>query len=150
MTPSRIVLLVLAFGVGWTTHYLTAPSAEPASSVMTQATAATEAFEWGTFYTYFTDETYGMKDLLSGIAVIKPGWEIHPPHQHAEEEFLMVTQGTGTWTVNGKSFEAKPGDLLYAYPWEWHGVKNTGEEPLTFVVFKWNNQGVAVPEQPED
>ena len=75
------------------------------SKVMAQQEALKEAVEWGTFYTYHQGETYGTKDVLTGVAVIKPGWEIHPPHQHAEEEYLMVTDGQGTWHLNGEEFE---------------------------------------------
>lgn len=113
------------------------------SKVIAQQEALKEAVEWGTFYTYHQGETYGTKDVLTGVAVIKPGWEIHPPHQHAEEEYLMVTDGQGTWHLNGEEFEAKVGDMLYAAPWDVHGIKNTGDRPLTFVVWKWNNKGVA-------
>ncbi|MGH7455310.1 MAG: cupin domain-containing protein [bacterium] len=77
--------------------------------------------------------------------MIKPGQEIHPPHQHAEEEFLMIIEGQGTWHLNGKTFAAHKGDVLYAAPWDMHGIKNTGKTSLSFVVWKWNNKGVAPP-----
>lgn len=70
------------------------------------------------------------------------------PHQHAEEEYLMVTAGQDTWHLNGKSFAAQTGGFLYAAPWEVHGIKNTGTESLTFVVWKWNSKGLPVPVQP--
>ena len=125
--------------------------ANPANSrVITQKEAASETFDWGTFYTYQQGETYGTKDGLTGVAVIKPGIEIHPPHQHAEEEYLMVTEGKGIWHLNSKEFAATSGDLLYAAPWEIHGIKNTGAAPLTFVVWKWNNKGIALPAKPAE
>lgn len=118
------------------------------SAVVAQDAATPDVQDWGTFYTYFAGQTYGTQDALAGVAVIKPGREIHPPHQHAEEEYLMVTAGAGTWHLNGKAFPAKPGDMLYAAPWDVHGISNTGTEPLTFVVWKWNNQGVDLPQAP--
>ncbi|HBF71636.1 MAG TPA: cupin domain-containing protein, partial [Alteromonas australica] len=33
--------------------------------------------------------------------------------------------------------------------WDGHGVKNTGEEDLVFVVFKWQSKGVPVMNKPE-
>jgi mannose-6-phosphate isomerase-like protein (cupin superfamily) len=118
------------------------------SAVVTAKAAKTDQAEWGNFSTYFQGETFGTKDALAGVAVIKPGQEIHPPHQHAEEEYLMVIEGEGTWYLNGKSFAAQPSDILYAAPWDIHGIKNTGKAPLKFVVWKWNNKGVALPKQP--
>jgi oxalate decarboxylase/phosphoglucose isomerase-like protein (cupin superfamily) len=38
--------------------------------------------------------------------------------------------------------------MQYAAPWDIHGVTNTGSKPLTFVVWKWNSKGVAVPVKP--
>jgi len=118
------------------------------SRVKTQQEASREEFDWGTFSTYYQGETYGTKDVLTGVAVIKAGWEIHPPHQHAEEEYLMITEGQGTWHLNGKAFTAQKGDMLYAAPWDLHGIKNTGTAPLTFTVWKWNTKGLPIPTRP--
>jgi mannose-6-phosphate isomerase-like protein (cupin superfamily) len=118
------------------------------SAVKTQQQAKHDKSDWGTFYTYYEGETYGTKDMLTGVAVIKPGMEIHPPHQHTEEEYLMVTEGQGAWHLNGKTFAAQKGDILYAAPWDVHGIKNTGAAPLVFVVWKWNNKGLALPAKP--
>jgi mannose-6-phosphate isomerase-like protein (cupin superfamily) len=118
------------------------------SAVVTAKSAKTENADWGSFSTYFQGETYGTRDALAGVAVIKPGQEIHPPHQHAEEEYLMVVEGEGTWHLNGRSFAAQAGDILYAAPWDIHGIKNTGKIALKFVVWKWNNKGMALPKPP--
>jgi mannose-6-phosphate isomerase-like protein (cupin superfamily) len=115
------------------------------SAIRAQQDAKREDFAWGTLYTYYAGESYGTKDGLAAVAVIKPGMEIHPPHEHAEEEYLMVVQGEGTWHLNGKEQPARAGDMQYAAPWDLHGVKNTGSTPLTFVVWKWNNKGVELP-----
>jgi mannose-6-phosphate isomerase-like protein (cupin superfamily) len=125
------------------------PAKPLVSDIISGEKAQKAEFDWGSFYTYYQGETYGTKDILTGVAVIKPGWEIHPPHVHVEEEYLVVTEGEGTWHLNGKSFPAQKGDILYAAPWDIHGIKNTGETPLTFVVWKWNNKGVELPAQPE-
>ena len=144
LQPLSLLLgLALAFMVG--AMFAGQPADPIPSSVMSEEEALKEEFEWGTFYTYHQGETYGTQDVLTGVAVIKPGWEIHPPHQHAEEEYMIVTEGQGVWHLNGEDFEAGKGDMLYAAPWDIHGVKNTGDEPLTFWVWKWNNKGVALP-----
>ena len=120
----------------------------PPSAIKRLDTASREDFEWGSFYTYYTGETYGTMDTLTGVAIIKPGMQIHPPHVHVEEEYLMVTQGEGMWHLKGEELPAKAGDILYAAPWEIHGITNTGSEPMTFVVWKWNSKGVELPAQP--
>ncbi len=116
------------------------------SAIVSQSEGKSEEFEWGTFITYFTDDTLSLKDVLVGVALINPGQEIHPPHQHIEEEYLMVTEGQGEWVVNGEVSEANPGDVLYTAPWEWHGIMNTGDTTMTFVVIKWVGKGVDYPD----
>lgn len=140
-----VILLtaVVAFAAGGLVS--SADDAIP-TGVVTQEQSAAEENEWGTFYTYYAGESYGTTDVLVGVAVIKPQWEIHPPHTHAEEEYLMVMEGEGTWFVGDEVFPAKAGDILYAAPWDAHSVRNTGTTPLKFVVWKWNNKGYAAPE----
>jgi gentisate 1,2-dioxygenase len=87
---------------------------------------------------------------LAAVALINPGMQIHPPHQHVEEEYLMVTEGTGVWSLHGEERAAKAGDMLYASPWDWHGITNTGTEPMTFVVWKFNGKNIDLPAAPED
>ena len=115
------------------------------TQVIPQAKAAIDEGEGWIFYSYHNDETFGTSQSLAGMAVIKPGVEIHPPHEHSDEEFLLVTQGSGEWSVEGEVFKANTGDMLYAAPWDEHGVKNTGDIDLVFVVFKWHSKGIAVP-----
>lgn len=116
-----------------------------ATNVIPKANADVDEGEGWVFYSYHNDETFGTSQSLAGMAVIKPGVEIHPPHEHSDEEFLLVTQGSGEWSVKGNVFKANTGDMLYAAPWDEHGVKNTGDVDLIFVVFKWHSKGIAVP-----
>jgi mannose-6-phosphate isomerase-like protein (cupin superfamily) len=104
--------------------------------------------EYGRVNMFMTGDanTYGLKDVSSGILSIFPGNEAHPPHQHVEEEFLLITKGSGTWNINGKEIKAKTGDLLYASPWDMHGIYNSDTTNLEFFFVKWNNKGLPLPE----
>jgi hypothetical protein len=75
------------------------------------------------------------------VVALKPGQAPHPPHRHAEEEFMILAEGTGTWHLDGKELPARKGDVVYAAPWTMHGLKNTGDAPLTYYMVKWNNEG---------
>ncbi len=113
------------------------------------ALKGTEA-PWGEIRRYFTGETAATKDLLIAAVVVKPGMAVHKAHRHAEEEYLYIVEGTGTWKVDGKESPLKKGDVLYAEPWAFHGLTNTGTEPLTFFVVKYNGKGVQPPAHPGD
>lgn len=118
------------------------------TAVVSHANATAAVENWGSLSSYFDKDTVGTRDSLVGRAMIKPGMEIHPPHAHAEEEYLYIVEGEGTWTIHGKSFPAKAGDFLYAAPWDYHGVKNTGSTPMTFIFLKWNGAGMTPPKNP--
>lgn len=106
-------------------------------------------FDWGELrLCHMAAETYGTKDTLVGYVLLNPGKANHPPHQHAEEEFMEITEGEGTWHLNGKDLPAKKGDVVYAAPWDFHGLTNTGSKPLTFFVVKWGAKGLKAPEKP--
>ena len=134
-------LLALTTAAG-TAGAQAARSAPKPSFITSIEDAKREDFEWGSLYTFDQGETYSATDGLAAVAVIKPGKQIHPPHQHAEEEYVIVAEGTGTWSLNGKERPAKAGDLQYAAPWDMHGITNTGTTPLRFFVWKWNGKGV--------
>ena len=104
---------------------------------------------WGEFRRYFAGEGFGVKDVLAAFAVVKPGEALHKAHRHAEEEFLVITEGSGTWSIDGKDVPLKKGDVLYVEPWVPHGCTNTSKEPMTFFVARWSGKGVAAPPEPK-
>jgi quercetin dioxygenase-like cupin family protein len=61
----------------------------------------------------------------------------HPPHEHPEEEFMVVTEGTGEISLDGKVTLAGPGSIMYCGAGRLHGITNTGKTPLLFYFFKW-------------
>lgn len=120
-----------------------------ASQIISAQNAATDVADWGTFSAYFTDDTHVLKPVLVGTAKIKAGQQIHPPHRHADEEYLMVTMGRGTWSLNGATRPAKAGDILFARAWDYHGITAAPDSPLEFVVFKYSGRDIAAPIDPQ-
>ncbi len=105
---------------------------------------------WGVMRPYFTGQTLGTDRVFAAAGTIGPGKAVHGAHRHVEEEYLLITEGSGSWHLDGKNFPAKAGDLLYVEPWVWHGIRNTGDKPLSFVVVKYNAKGVKLPPRPDD
>jgi mannose-6-phosphate isomerase-like protein (cupin superfamily) len=119
------------------------------SHIYTQAKARKSSGGWGSIYIYTNDSTstYGTDNMLTAMLEFLPGKQLQPPHQHANEEFQYIIEGSGTWFLNGKETPIQKGDLMYAKPWDMHGISNTGKDTLRFFVVKWNNKGVAQPAQ---
>jgi len=87
--------------------------------------------------TYFLGPTEKLKTLRAGSWRIAPGKSPHNIHQHPDEELLIVTEGTGTATVDGKESKIGPGSMLYCAANVPHGVFNTGESPMFFYFIRW-------------
>jgi mannose-6-phosphate isomerase-like protein (cupin superfamily) len=120
------------------------------SQVVTWNNAQSHQADWGQMRTYFRGETYGTKDVLTAVAVVQPGKAVHRAHRHAEEEYLIVAEGFGRWSLAGKESPARRGDILYAEPWVYHGLTNTGQQPLVFIVVRYNSKGAKILPKPDD
>ena len=86
---------------------------------------------------YFDGPTGALAHMTAGSLRLKPGARPHPPHQHEEEEFLLVTEGTGELSIEGRVTKAGPGSMLYCSSNKLHGVVNTGQTPMLFYFYKW-------------
>ncbi|HQH72345.1 MAG TPA: cupin domain-containing protein [bacterium] len=143
------VVVISPFGIQAWVKAGDAPKSGPnRSGIVTWEQAKSNTGEWGEMRVFFEGETFGTTQNLAALAVIKPGQALHPAHRHAEEEYLVITEGSGVWHLDGKEYPAKKGDVLYTEPWVMHGLVNTGSEPLTFFVVKWNSKGVTPPPEP--
>jgi len=94
-----------------------------------------EAF--GELRIYFQGATDQIQSMTAGSLSLKPGMSPHPPHQHPEEEFMVITEGAGEITVEGKPHQVGPGSMMYCASGHMHGITNTGQGPLLFYFYKW-------------
>lgn len=96
-----------------------------------------ETRPFGTLRKYCDGPSSGLKNLVIGSISLNPGQQPHPPHTHPDEEILIVTEGAGEITLNGKASSAEAGAVMYVTPNYLHGIDNTGDKPLTFYFIKW-------------
>lgn len=164
MITNRLALTVsaLVFTTGFAAAWLVLPrsgsAADPQpqkprnilSRVMPLKDTPQHKGDWGVMRPYFIGETHGTDRVYTATGTIQPGKSVHGAHRHVEEEYLLITEGRGTWYLDGKEFPAREGDLLYVEPWVYHGIRNTGDKPLIFLVIKYNSKGVKLPERPDD
>jgi mannose-6-phosphate isomerase-like protein (cupin superfamily) len=80
------------------------------------------------------DEALGEGPLSVHISQIAPGTRAHPPHTHAGVEGFYVLEGHGTVEVNGASAELGPNDLVLVDASRMHGLVNTGDVDLRYMV----------------
>ncbi len=96
---------------------------------------ATEPF--GEVRIYFDGPTDVVGWMTAGSVRLNPGASPHPPHQHDEEEFLLITEGTGEISIDEKLSQVGPGSMMYCEANRLHGIVNTGSTSLLFYFYKW-------------
>ena len=64
---------------------------------------------------------------------LKPGSGIGY-HLQKEDEIYYVLSGRGEMTMDGKTFEVKPGDAILTRPGASHGLKQIGKEDLVIMI----------------
>ena len=67
----------------------------------------------------------------------------NPPHHRSGVALYYIISGTGSNTVGGKTEERGPGSLIFEPFGLVHQWGNPGSEPLTFLAFNINPEGVA-------
>ena len=88
-------------------------------------------------FMHYNGPTDQLSGMCTGMAVLDPGASPHPPHQHPEEEFLIVAGGTGEIECGGTVTKVAAGDIMYCAGNVLHGITNTGPVPMTFYWSKW-------------
>lgn len=81
--------------------------------------------------------TATLGELEIHITTLRPGEESHPPHQHVNEEILIVKEGQVEALVNGELKRGGPGSLIFQASNQLHNIKNVGPTPATYHVINW-------------
>jgi quercetin dioxygenase-like cupin family protein len=92
----------------------------------------------------------GSSELNLTRVTFPPGMASNPPHHRSGGALYYIVSGTGANTVAGKTDDRGPGSLIYEPFGLVHQWGNPGREPLTFLAFNINPEGVpaVVPETP--
>ena len=95
-------------------------------------------------YPIFRGSTRCMKKLSSHVSVLSAGIQPHPPHEHPEEELIVVLSGeaeivkmddTAAQTTTRQRIG--PGSFVYHSAGQTHTIQSVGPEPATYLIFKW-------------
>ena len=85
----------------------------------------------------------GPYDLNLTQVTFPAGMPSNAPHYRSGAALYYIVSGTGANTVGGKTEAKGPGSLIYEPYGLVHQWGNPGNEPLTFVSFNINQEGVA-------
>ena len=121
-------------------HFFLVPAADLGRPVETAPAAVSELYRTAT---PIPDVKPGGYDLNLTRVTFPAQMPSNPPHHRSGAALYYIISGTGANTVDGKTEARGPGSLIYEPYALVHQWGNPGNEPLTFVAFNINPEGVA-------
>ena len=67
---------------------------------------------------------------------VPAGGAPHAPHRHVHEELLIIRTGTMEVLQGTATRSAGPGAVVFMASNAWHGLKNSGTTPATYLVIR--------------
>ena len=78
-----------------------------------------------------------LANLEIHITTLNPGESPHPPHHHADEELMIVKEGTLAALQSDRTNTVTTGGIIFEASNETHGLKNIGTNAATYFVIKF-------------
>jgi XRE family transcriptional regulator, regulator of sulfur utilization len=91
---------------------------------------------------FFQAPTATLDELECHVTTLNPGETPHPPHKHADEELIIIKEGTVESLVNGQMKRVGSGSVIFQASNQMHSIRNVGNTPATYHVIKWNSPGM--------
>jgi quercetin dioxygenase-like cupin family protein len=120
------------------------------------ATLGSQVFDWkamtvrpnatGEVRSVVRAPTVTLEELEMHITTLKPGEASHPPHQHPNEELLIIREGTVEALVAGELKRIGPGSIIFQASNQLHNIKNVGDVPATYHVVNWKTAATPKPQ----
>ncbi|MCF0070956.1 cupin domain-containing protein [Dyadobacter sp. CY261] len=111
------------------------------SSIFEWNTIPVKSTKTGGVRTFFRSQTATLDELECHVTTLNPGEASHPPHQHPEEEVIIVKEGTVEALVNGQKKTVGPGSVIFQASNQMHAISNVGQTQATYHVFSWHSPG---------
>jgi len=153
-SPRHSFVIVVALGALFGRTFF----AEDSNGPQQPAVMGSAAFDWtqmpvhktpiGESRKFFRAPTATLDELECHVTTLNPGELAHPPHQHPDEELLIIKEGTVEALVNGEWKRVGPGSVIFQASNQLHAIRNVGDTPATYHVIKWNSPGMLKKKTP--
>ncbi len=147
---SRIVFVFVLGSLGWLeADLLASQGGSGQKGADREDTALSSAvFDWesvkveptkvGSVRHFFRAKTATLDELELHVTTLSPGETSHAPHRHANEELVIVKEGSVEALVGGEWKKAGPGSVIFNASNQLHGLRNLGSLPATYHVINWS------------
>jgi len=134
-TAAATLAIVTASGLAQT-HASTQPILGPATFDWNEMKATKT--DVGEVRSLFRQPTATLDELEMHVTTLNPGDTSHPPHQHLNEELVIIREGTVETLSGGKWLRLGPGSVIFNASNSLHGLRNVGDTPATYHVINWS------------
>ncbi len=107
------------------------------STVVDWNSVAAKPTSFGSSRPFFSAPTATLEDLEVHVTTLNPGQSPHPPHQHPNEEMIIIQQGTVETLSNGEWKRIGPGSVIFNGSNQLHGLRNVGTTPAIYHEINW-------------
>lgn len=121
-----------------------------------KTTMGSSAFDWnkievkqtksGERRQFFQSPTATLDELECHVTTLNKGETAHAPHQHPEEELIIVKEGMIEVVQGGITNRVGPGSVIFHASNVLHGMRNAGDGVASYHVFKWISPGMKKPQ----
>jgi len=140
---TRRDLTVMAIAIVGTLGVVAAAQDKPAIQGST-------LFDWNAMTPTKTDVGYvrnvlraptaTLDELEMHVTTLNPGLASHAPHQHENEELIIIREGTLEALMNGTWKRVGPGSVVFNASNVLHGIRNVGTTPAVYHVVNWKSK----------
>jgi quercetin dioxygenase-like cupin family protein len=107
------------------------------SGVFNWADVKAKPTKFGESRPVFDAPTPTLAEFECHITTLNPGEEPHPPHRHADEELMIVREGTLAALQGDRTNIVTAGGIVFEASNELHGLRNIGTNRATYYVLKF-------------
>lgn len=93
--------------------------------------------QFGERRSVFDAPTPTLSNFECHITTLNPGEAPHPPHRHADEEMMIVKEGTLAALQGDQTNIVEAGGIIFEASNELHGLRNVGTNRAAYYVIKY-------------
>ena len=139
---AAVILVAAGATVGTQMASPTPPEKLTRSALFTWESFVAKATKTGAVRHVVRTPTTTLEELESHITTLNAGATTHAPHTHANEEMIIIREGTLEAYVNGTWTPMSTGSMVFFASMEPHAVRNNGSVPATYYVVNWAPPGL--------
>jgi quercetin dioxygenase-like cupin family protein len=111
------------------------------SSAFDWAAMSSRETPYGSVRQLLRAPTATLDELEMHVTTLNAGQTSHAPHQHPNEELIIIREGTVEALVHGEWKRLGSGSVIFQASNELHGIRNVGIGPATYHVINWRSPG---------